>query len=132
MMIPRERKLDLMAKAQIQSVEAAELREMPFIPVGSTVRVAYRIVEGNKERVQPFEGVVIRKHGGENSPSATFTVRKISQGFGVERIFPLHSPRIESVTVLRQGRIRRAKLYYLRALSGKKARIREKKPKGGY
>ena len=111
----------------VQMVEQAQLRKDHInIPVGAQVRVNYRIREGEKERVQAFEGVVIRKHGGDKSPNATFTVRKVTQGFGVERIFPLHSPRIEGVKVMREGKVRRAKLYYLRALSGKKARIRNK------
>jgi len=116
-----------MIEPTIQWVEDQHLRQdIPQIPVGAEVKVNYRIVEGEKERIQAFQGVVIKKHGGPGSTTSTFTVRKVSQGFGVERTFPLHSPRIESVTILREGRVRRAKLYYLRALSGKKARIREK------
>lgn len=91
---------------------------------GDTVRVSFRVVEGQRERVQPFEGVVIRKRGG--GTSATFTVRRVSQNVGVERTFPLYSPRVEAVEVLRRGRVRRARLYYLRGLRGKKARIRER------
>ena len=98
--------------------------ELP--PVGAQVRVNYRIKEGEKERVQGFEGVVIRRHETPKNLQATFTVRKVSQGHGVERIFPFHSPLIESIKVLRVGRVRRAKLYYLRGLQGKKARLREK------
>jgi large subunit ribosomal protein L19 len=93
--------------------------------IGAVVRVNYRILEGEKERVQAFEGTVIRHHDGNGSLTATFTVRKMSQGFGVERTFPLHSPRIESIKVMRQGRVRRSKLYFLRELAGKKARLRE-------
>ena len=102
------------------------LREdVPNFRAGDTVRVNVRVREGEKERIQAFEGVVIaRKHGGI---SETFTVRKISSGIGVERIFPLHSPSIESITVVRHGRVRRAKLYYLRNLRGKAARIKERR-----
>lgn len=96
----------------------------PFRP-GDTLRVNVRVREGDKERLQAFEGVCIaRKHGGV---SETFTVRKVSGGVGVERIFPLHSPAIESVKVVREGRVRRAKLYYLRNLRGKAARIKERR-----
>ncbi len=116
-----------MTKPIIHWVGESQLRgDLPKIPVGAEVRVNYRIREGEKERIQAFQGVVIRKHGGLKSLSSTFTVRKVSQGFGVERTFPLHSPSIESVKVIREGRVRRAKLYYLRKLAGKKARIREK------
>ena len=94
-------------------------------PIGALVRVNYRIREGEKERIQAFEGTVIRHHDGDKSMNSTFTVRKHSQGFGVERVFPLHSPLIESISVERQGRVRRGKLYYLRGLEGKKARLRE-------
>jgi len=116
-----------MIEPTIQWVEQGQLRsDLPDLPVGAEVKVNYRIVEGEKERIQAFQGVIIKKHGGPGSSTSTFTVRKVSQGYGVERTFPLHSPRIESVSVLREGRVRRAKLYYLRDLSGKKARIREK------
>jgi len=97
--------------------------EMP--QSGAQVRVNYRIREGEKERIQAFEGVVIRRHETKGSLQASFTVRKVTQGFGVERIFPLHTPLIESIKVMRQGRVRRARLYYLRGLKGKKARLRE-------
>ena len=97
----------------------------PSFRPGDTLRVNVRVREGEKERLQAFEGVCIgRKHGGVQE---TFTVRKISGGIGVERIFPLHSPMIASIDVVRQGRVRRAKLYYLRALRGKAARIRERR-----
>ena len=96
----------------------------PFRP-GDTVRVNVRVKEGDKERVQAFEGVCIARRGA--GVSETFTVRKISNGVGVERIFPLHSPTVASLDVIRRGRVRRAKLYYLRALSGKAARIKEKR-----
>ncbi|HEU5051035.1 MAG TPA: 50S ribosomal protein L19 [Gemmatimonadales bacterium] len=101
------------------------LREMPAFEPGDTVRVQVRVKEGEKERLQAFEGLVIAKRGG--GISENFTVRKVSAGVGVERIFPIHSPTIASVDVLRRGRVRRAKLYYLRKLSGKAARIREKR-----
>jgi len=98
---------------------------LPEFRAGDTLRVNVRVREGEKERIQAFEGVCIaRKHGGVNE---TFTVRKISSGVGVERIFPLHSPMLESINVVRRGRVRRAKLYYLRNLRGKAARIKERK-----
>jgi large subunit ribosomal protein L19 len=95
-----------------------------FLP-GDTVRVQVRVREGEKERLQAFEGVCIGRRGA--GISETFTVRKVSAGIGVERIFPLHSPSLASIELVRRGRVRRAKLYYLRALSGKAARIREKR-----
>jgi len=98
----------------------------PFRP-GDTVRVNVRVREGDKERVQAFEGVCIARRG--SGVSETFTVRKISNGVGVERIFPVHSPMLADLTVVRRGRVRRAKLYYLRHLTGKATRIREKKVK---
>jgi len=103
----------------------------PFNP-GDTVRVHYRIVEGTNVRVQPFEGIVIRKRGG--GTDATFTVRRIAaHGIGVERTFPLHSPLIEKIEVLRHGKVRRARLYYLRQRAGKAARIKERRrPEGSY
>ena len=94
-----------------------------FAP-GDTVTVAYRIKEGNKERIQQYRGVVIKING--QGDKKRFTVRKISDGIGVERIFPMESPFIESITVMKHGKVRRAKLYYLRALTGKKARIKER------
>ena len=98
--------------------------DIPTFRPGDTLRVNVRVREGDKERIQAFEGVCIaRKHGGVHE---TFTVRKISGGVGVERIFPLHSPGIASIEVVREGRVRRAKLYYLRNLRGKAARIRER------
>jgi len=111
----------------MEVTEQSELRsELPDLRVGSNVRVNYRIMEGNKERIQAFEGVIIGKHGGASNNKATFTVRKVTQGYGVERIFPLHSPRIESIEVIKIGRVRQAKLYYLRARKGKAARIKER------
>ena len=108
-----------------EKVARGSLRtNLPAFHPGDTVRVHVRIVEGDKSRVQPFEGVVIGRRG--RDVQETFTVRKLSFGIGVERIFPLHSPNIEAVEVLRSGRVRRAKLYYLREKKGKKAtRIRE-------
>lgn len=109
----------------IDRIEAEQLRtDIPEFRPGDTVRVHVRIVEGDKERIQAFEGVVIRKTRGGNR--ATFTVRKVSYGIGVERTFPIHSPRIDRVEVMTRGRVRRARLYYLRGLSGKAARIQEK------
>ena len=96
----------------------------PFRP-GDTVRVSVRVKEGEKERLQAFEGVCIARRGG--GVSETFTVRKISNGVGVERIFPLHSPMVAEITVVRRGAVRRAKLYYLRGVTGKASRIKERK-----
>ena len=101
------------------------LREVPPFRAGDTVRVNVRVKEGEKERLQAFEGVVISRRGG--GAHENFTVRKVSAGVGVERIFPIQSPIIASIDLVRRGRVRRAKLYYLRALSGKAARIREKR-----
>lgn len=97
--------------------------DVPAFRPGDTVRVHVKVVEGTRERIQLFEGVVIKRHGG--GISETFTVRKISYGVGVERAFPLHSPRVAQIEVVRYGKVRRAKLYYLRNLRGKKARIKE-------
>jgi large subunit ribosomal protein L19 len=99
--------------------------DIPAFNSGDTVKVMVRVREGDKERLQAFEGLCIAKRGGGISES--FTVRKVSAGVGVERIFPLHSPTIASLEVVRRGRVRRAKLYYLRAVSGKAGRIKEKK-----
>jgi large subunit ribosomal protein L19 len=99
--------------------------DIPGFEPGDTVRVMVRVKEGEKERLQAFEGICIAKRGG--GIDETFTVRKISAGVGVERVFPMHSPMMASVDVVRRGRVRRAKLYYLRKLSGKAARIREKR-----
>jgi large subunit ribosomal protein L19 len=110
----------------MELVEREQLRaDLPDLRVGDTVKVHVKIVEGEKERIQPFEGVVIRKkRGGIRS---TFTVRKISYGIGVERIFPTHSPRIDRIDVISRGKVRRAKLFYLRNLKGKAARIRSER-----
>ena len=102
-------------------------KEMPAFKSGDTVTVSYKIIEGNKERIQQYRGVVIKIAGHGNKKR--FTVRKISENIGVERIFPFDSPFIEKVEVNKIGRVRRAKLYYLRALTGKKARIKEQKAK---
>jgi len=114
-------------KPQVRELEAASLKtDIPDFRPGDTLRVAVRIREGDKERIQKFEGVCIRRRGG--GIRETFTVRRVSYGIGMERIFPLHSPWIESIKVIRRGKVRRAKLYYQRALRGKKARIMERKP----
>ncbi len=111
----------------MEKIEKSQLRsDLPEIRVGSNVRVNYRITEGNKERIQAFEGVIIGKHCGPSNNKSTFTVRKVTQGYGVERIFPLHSPRIESIDILKIGKVNQAKLYYLRDRQGKAARIKEK------
>ncbi len=110
----------------MESIEKEQMRmDLPTFNVGDTVKIHFKIVEGEKERIQVFEGVVIRKRKG--GVGATFTVRKVSYGIGVERIFPLHSPRIERIEIVNRGRVRRAKLYYLRKLRGKAARIKTRK-----
>jgi large subunit ribosomal protein L19 len=110
----------------IQAVEEKHLRKdlPPFRP-GDTVKVQVKVVEGDKERLQAFEGICIRRRGG--GLGATFTVRKVTYGVGVERTFPMHSPTIDRVEVLREGLVRRAKLYYLRNLKGKAARIKSRR-----
>ena len=111
---------------RLDAVEREGLRDdLPRFDPGDTVRVQVRVREGDKERLQAFEGLCIAKRGG--GIGETFTVRKVSAGVGVERIFPLHSPTIASIEVVRRGAVRRAKLYYLRRLSGRAARIREKR-----
>lgn len=110
----------------IEQIESEGLKkDVPAFNVGDTVKVGYRIIEGGKERIQNFEGVVIARKGG--SVRETFTVRRLSFGVGVERCFPLHSPKVAYVTVVRAGKVRRAKLYYLRGCTGKAAKIKEKK-----
>ena len=110
----------------LDNLDAASLRsDVPEFRAGDTVKVHVKVVEGTRSRVQVFQGVVIRRHGG--GVGETFTVRKISFGVGVERTFPLHSPVIDKVEVASRGIVRRAKLYYLRDLRGKKARIRERR-----
>ena len=107
----------------IELVEQAQLAERPAMKAGDTVRVHVKVREGDRERIQIFEGVVIGQHRG--GARASFTVRKVSFGQGVERIFPLHSPTIHKVEVIRSAKVRRAKLYYLRGLKGKAARMKE-------
>lgn len=110
----------------IDSVDAASLRDdVPAFRPGDTVKVNVKVVEGNRSRIQAFQGVVIARQGG--GVRETFTVRKISFGVGVERTFPVHSPSLDSVEVVTRGDVRRAKLYYLRNLRGKKAKIKEKR-----
>ena len=108
----------------IRALEREQLRsDIPAFRVGDTVRVFVKVVEGSRERLQAFEGTVIARRNG--SVRETFTVRRVSYGIGVERTFPLHSPRVDHIVVLRRGKVRRAKLYYLRNLSGKAAKIKE-------
>lgn len=115
--------MNVLQKFEQQQIEKLGVK-MPKFGPGDTLRVNVKVVEGTRERIQAYEGVCIAiKNAGINS---SFTVRKISYGEGVERVFPTHSPRVESVTVVRRGAVRRAKLYYLRALRGKKARITER------
>jgi large subunit ribosomal protein L19 len=110
--------------SQLLKVESAFLKtELPDFRPGDTVKVHVRVIEGKKERIQVFQGVAISRRGG--GTRASFTVRKISGGIGVERVFPLHSPVIDRIEVVRRGKVRRAKLYYLRELRGKAARIEE-------
>jgi large subunit ribosomal protein L19 len=115
--------------AVITEIERAQLREgVPQFKAGDNVRVHAKVVEGNKERIQVFEGLVIARQGSLNR--ASFTVRKISHQIGVERTFLIHSPRIDKIEVVRRGLVRRAKLYYLRGVIGKKARIKEDRSHG--
>ena len=110
---------------RLQRLNAAMVKKnVPVFEIGDTVRVHVKVVEGEKERVQVFEGVVISRKGGQSAE--TFTVRKVSYGVGVERIFPIHSPVVERIDVVRQGRVRRAKLFYLRTKKGKMARVAER------
>ena len=108
----------------IRSIEQKQLRtDLPKISIGDTVRVWVKVVEGSRERLQAFEGVVIAMRNG--GIRATFTVRRVSYGIGVERTFPMHSPRVDHVEIIRSGKVRRAKLYYLRNLQGKAAKLKE-------
>lgn len=108
----------------IRSIEAGQMKaEVPEFHVGDTVRVHAKIKEGNRERIQVFEGTVIKRQGGSNRE--TFTVRKLSNGVGVEKTWPLHSPFVEDITVVRRGKARRAKLFYLRGRIGKAAKVKE-------
>ena len=110
----------------ICSIEAKQMRnDLPQFNVGDTIRVWVKVVEGNRERLQAFEGTVIAKRNG--GVRETFTVRRVSYGIGVERTFPIHSPRVDHVDLIRRGKVRRAKLYYLRSLQGKAAKIKEVK-----
>jgi large subunit ribosomal protein L19 len=119
--------MSLNAKAIIQSIEADYMKEkssLPSLNVGDTIKVGVRIQEGGKERVQPFEGTIIAmRNGGINE---TITVRRVFQGVGVERVFLLHSPKVANITVIRRGKVRRAKLYYLRDRVGKATRIKQR------
>ena len=108
----------------IQSISADQRKDHPEFGAGDTVRVHQRVIEGEKERIQIFEGVCIRRH--DDGLRSTYTVRKVSYSIGVERIFPLHSPRVLRVEIVTKGRVRRSRIYYLRELSGKAARIKEK------
>ncbi|MCI0468735.1 MAG: 50S ribosomal protein L19 [Nitrospirae bacterium] len=108
----------------IQAIEHGFKRELPEFRVGDTIRVFVKVIEGDKKRLQPFEGVVISHKGG--GMNETFMVRKVSYGVGVERIFPLNSPSVDTIEVLKRGKVRRAKLYYLRDKKGKEARIKER------
>lgn len=113
-------------KPLIQEITKEQLRsDIPDFRAGDTVRVHAKVVEGSRERIQLFEGVVIKRHG--SGISATYTVRKMSSGVGVERTFPLNTPRVEKIDVVRYGKVRRSKLYYLRDRTGKAARIKERR-----
>ncbi|HOT04648.1 MAG TPA: 50S ribosomal protein L19 [Atribacter sp.] len=115
-----------MDKARLlHSVESAYIKEIPDVEPGQTVRVHLKVVEGDKERIQVFEGLVIALKG--SGISRTMTVRKMSFGIGIERVFPIYSPRIETIEIVRRGKVRRAKLYYLRGKSAKESRIEEKR-----
>lgn len=113
------------AQEVIRSIEAEQLKsDLPTIHVGDTIKVGVRIKEGGKERVQPYEGVVIAmRHGGINK---TITVRRVFQGIGVERVFLVHSPRVDNIKIIRRGKVRRAKLYYLRDRVGKATRVKQR------
>ena len=112
-------------KGIIQAIDAESLKsEVPVFAVGDTVKVGYKIIEGGKERIQNFEGVVIAKRNG--GISETFTVRHMSYVVGVEKVYPLHSPKLAYITVVKKGKVRRAKLYYLRGLTGKAAKVKER------
>ena len=116
--------MNLIAQIEAEQIQALG-KDIPDFAPGDTVRVGYKVTEGTRSRVQAYEGVCIGRSGGQGI-GASFTVRKISFGEGVERVFPLHSPNIDSITVVRRGKVRRAKLYYLRERRGKSARISEK------
>ena len=112
-------------QAVINSIEAEQMkRDLPDFGPGDTIRVQVKVVEGDKERLQAFQGIVLQRRGA--GTSATFTVRKISAGIGVERIFPLHGPTVASVKVIKKGAVRRAKLFYLRGLTGRASKVQQK------
>ena len=117
--------MDLIAQLEAEQI-AALGNDIPDFKAGDTVRVGFKVTEGTRSRVQNYEGVCIARKGGDGI-AASFTVRKISFGEGVERVFPLHSTNIDSITVVRRGRVRRAKLYYLRDRIGKRAKVKEKR-----
>jgi large subunit ribosomal protein L19 len=110
---------------RIKALEAQQIRDVPAFDVGDNLKVSYKVVEGTRERVQVFQGVVIRRHGA--GARETFTVRKISFAVGVERTFPVHSPKIMGIEVVSKAKVRRAKLYFLRDKIGKQARLKEKR-----
>ncbi len=111
---------------RIKAIEQQQIRDdLPEFGVGDTVKISYKVVEGARERVQPFQGIVIRRHG--SGARETFTVRKVSFAVGVERTFPVHSPKIVGIEVITKGKVRRSKLYYLRDKVGKAARVKEKR-----
>ncbi len=116
-----------MGKSELIAIveNSVKIKKFPAFKAGDTITVTYKIKEGSKERLQSFQGVVIQRRGG--GPTETFTIRKISGGIGVERIFPIASPNIEEIKVMRKGKVRRARIFYIRALTGKKARIKEKR-----
>src|SRR5690242_564814 len=124
----RGRRAFLAMSTIIQDIERRQLREVPQFKAGDTVRVHFRVIEGSRQRIQVFEGIVIKRQG--SGARETFTVRKQSFGVGVERTFPLHSPKIEKIDVAAIGDVNRAKLYYLRGRVGKKARVREQRYSG--
>ncbi len=110
----------------IKNIDKKQMRDdMPKIAIGDTIKVFVKVVEGTRERLQAYEGVVIANQGG--SISETITVRRVSYGVGIERVFPIHSPRIDHIEVMKHGKVRRAKLFFLRERSGKSARLKEKK-----
>ena len=116
--------MDIIEELELEQIKSLG-KSIPDFSSGDTVKVGYKVTEGSRSRVQNYEGVVISRQGGSGI-SASFTVRKISFGEGVERVFPLHSPNIDNITVVRRGKVRRSKLYYLRSRRGKSARIAEK------
>jgi large subunit ribosomal protein L19 len=122
---PAEEKTKMSKEKAIDKIEKAQCREIPEFNIGDTVKVHTKIVEGNNERIQIFKGVVIARKG--SGVRETFTVRRVAYGVGMERVFPIQSPRVAKIEVERQGKVRRAKLYYLRDRVGKAARVKEKR-----